>query len=361
MKHILLTVVCFLALVSCKSTKESNQTVVATLDTTFVKQLFGTQKGQLSGGDGAISIPLSANKSLFLWGDSFIGEVKDNKRDTLSTLVFGNVFMTVDKNEVKAYYKGNADKGSPWLAADSIDGHKTALWPEHGFVKDGILHLFLANIVMYGSGTWDFYWHSLMYYRLSADDFSVIDKRMLTSDEVGGIHLGFAFIQEGDEIYTYGSKVVNDVSGLYLAKTKLTDNKLGDFSYYANGKWSDNPLEATALPGVNTNVSEQFSVFKHDDKYVLLTQERAGKKIYSYVSDSPEGTWQNEKLLYTTPEPTAENDLYSYNAMAHHQYIRNDSLLICYNVNTPTMALHYKDASIYLPRFLRVSLTDIMN
>lgn len=360
MKQILISGVCLFLFIACQS-KQTNKDVVAVLDTTFVKKIFGTQKGELSGGDGSISIPLSEGKSLFLWGDSFIGEVKDNKRDTLSSLVFGNVFLTVDESGVKTYYGGDAEHPSAWLVADSIDGHKTALWPEHGFVKDGVLHLFLANIVMYGSGTWDFYWHSLMYYRLSAEDFSVIDKRLITSDEVGGIHFGFATMQEGDNIYTYGTKTVDAKTALYLAKTELIDGKLGNFSFYANGKWSMEPTEATALPGVKQNVSEQFSVFKHDGKYILLTQERGGTKIYSYIANALSGEWYNEKLIYTTPEPTKENGLFSYNAMAHHQYIKNDSLLFCYNVNTADMASHYKDASIYLPRFLKVSLTDLMN
>lgn len=361
MKQNLISVVCMLLLVSCQPAREKGKDVVATLDTTFVKRLFGTQKGELSGGDGAISIPLSEGTSLFLWGDSFIGEVKDNKRDTLSSLVFGNVFQTVGERGVKTYYGGDAEHPSSWLVADSIDGHRTALWPEHGFVKDGILHLFLANIVMYGSGTWDFYWHSLMYYRLSVVDFSVIDKRLITSEEVGGIHFGFAFMQEGDDIYTYGTKTVDAKTCLYLAKNQLVDGKLGSFSYYANGRWSTKPAEATALLGVKQNVSEQFSVIKHKGKYILLTQERGGNNIYSYIADALPGEWYNEKLVYTTPEPTKENGLFSYNAMAHHQYIQNDSLLFCYNVNTADMPSHYKDASIYLPRFLKVSLTDLMN
>lgn len=361
MKNILLTTCLIASLISCKSAKENNGMVVATLDTTFVQKLFVCQQGDISGGDGAISIPLSEEKSLFLWGDSFVGEVQGNKRDSLSPLITGNVFQTICREGSKSYFSGDVAHPGTWLLADSIDGHKTVLWPEHGFVKDGILHLFLANIVMYGSGTWDFYWHSLMYYRLSADDFSVIDKRMILSDEVGGIHLGFAFMQEGDDIYTYGTKTVDGKTRLYLAKTKLVDNKLGAFSYYADGTWSASPLQASVLQGRYTDMSEQFSVFKHEGKYILLTQERAGTKIYSYLADNPTGPWRNEKLVYTTPEPATNKKLITYNAMAHHQYIENDSLLICYSVNTLDTSLLYEDVSVYRPRFLKVSLTDLMN
>lgn len=361
MRNILLALLLLANFIACKSAKEGTEKVVATLDTTFVPKLFVNGEGNLSGGDGAISIPLSENRSLFLWGDSFIGEVENNKRDTLSPLVVGNVFLAVDEKGVKTYCGGDTKHPTTWLLADSIDGHKTVLWPEHGFVKDGILHLFLANIVMSGSGTWDFYWHSLMYYRLSVHDFSVIDKKMITSDEVGGIHLGFACMQEGDNIYTYGTKTVDGRTALYLAKTKLVDNKLSDFSYFSNGKWTASPLEATMLSGNYTNVSEQFSVFKQGNKYILLTQERAGTNIYSYISDSMEGPWYNEKLLYVTPEPSENKNLITYNAMAHHQYTKNDSLLICYSVNTLDFSLLYDDVSVYRPRFLRVNLNDLMN
>lgn len=74
-----------------------------------------------------------------------------------------------------------------------------------------------------------------------------------------------------------------------------------------------------------------------------------------------EGPWYNEKLLYVTPEPSENKNLITYNAMAHHQYTKNDSLLICYSVNTLDFSLLYDDVSVYRPRFLKVKLSDLMN
>ena len=83
--------------------------------------------------------------------------------------------------------------------------------------------------------------------------------------------------------------------------------------------------------------------------------------IYSFVADSPTGPWRNKKLLYTAPEPAANDRLYTYNAMAHPQYDRDGMLLISYCVNSKRPRDIWEDASIYRPWFLRVPYDLILN
>ena len=104
-------------------------------------------------------------------------------------------------------------------------------------------------------------------------------------------------------------------------------------------------------------------MFRYDDKYVLLTQRRAQQAgdIWSYTADSPTGPWSNKKLLYETQEQK-DPELFTYNAMAHPQFVNDDNeLLICYNINSYNLQRPFYDVKSYRPVFLRIPIELILN
>ena len=343
---------------------QKNNPIQVRLDPAMTDKLMVPQADRLSGGDGCISIDLGNKESLFLWGDSFLGEVWQNTRKTDAPLVFGNIFLKYKDGVSTTYHGGTAEHPAPLLSTDSIDGHRVVLWPEHGFVKNNILHLVLSDIVFTGTGTWDFYWHSASYCRLSLPDFKLIDKVTLSAKDLGNIHYGFGFLPVKDYMYFYGVKTdaVGQLSKLYVARAKVLNDKLANYEFYAAGKWLTDAGKAIALKGVDVSVSEQFSVFFHDKHYFLITQEKGigANDIYSFVADSPTGPWYNKKKIYTTPEPVKNPTVFSYNAMAHPQFIKNGEVLISYCVNAMNIPDLFTDASIYRPRFFWVKLSDLL-
>lgn len=351
----------FLAFCSIKSSAQN--TVRVRVDTEFVKQMFPAQKDVLTGGDGCISIDMGKGKSVYFWGDSFLGEVVDNKRDKNTPLIFGNVFTTLENGVSKTYHGGTKEAPTSVIVSPPIDGNKTMLWPEHGFVKNNILHQMYSEIVTFGTGTWDFRWNSTVYCRLSLPDFKEIDRQTIPAKDFGDVHYGFAFLPIDDYMYFYGSKVLNNVAGMYVARGKMNADKLGDYEFFDGKNFQQDASKAIALEGMDVNLSEQFSVFEYKGIYILITQERGigTNDIYSFVSDSPTGKWRNKKKIYTTPEPIENKAVFSYNAMAHPQYIKNGEILISYCVNGHNPEDLFADASIYRPRFIWANLKDILN
>ena len=65
-------------------------------------------------------------------------------------------------------------------------------------------------------------------------------------------------------------------------------------------------------------------------------------------------------MIYKTTETEKDRDIITYNAMAHPQYIENDELLICYNVNSLQIRKVFENAGNYRPVFLRVPLALIL-
>ena len=357
--YILLAIILLFSRFSSVAQTESNRHVV--LDNYFSDFLFQPGTGMITGADGAISIPLSKDSTIFLWGDSFCGDVDNNTRPKSSPFISGNIFSLVTPEGSRTITGGSPQQPRPLLATDDKNGYRAVLWPEHGISKNGTLHAFFAVTAFFGTATFDFFWHSVDYYRLSTKDFSVIGKRNFNWNDLAGIHFGFGCIEEGDYVYVYGTRMADNKSHLYLCRMKMEDDVLGDPEFWSYNNWTNNPMLATRLKGDIVSISEQFSVFKYKDKYVLLCQERMGKDIYTYVADHPWGPWENKKIIYSTPEAGFREGWFTYNAMAHPQYIKDGKLLVSYCVNSLDLTQLYSDVTSYRPRFLWVDIDYILN
>jgi hypothetical protein len=108
-------------------------------------------------------------------------------------------------------------------------------------------------------------------------------------------------------------------------------------------------------------VSNQFSVIEWQHHYILITQDLFfSPEILAYRSATPLGPWTDRTVIYRTPESNRPN-LFTYNAVAHPEFMDGESLLISYNVNSSNFADLFADTSIYRPRFIRVNLNDLFS
>ncbi|MGD9329209.1 MAG: DUF5005 domain-containing protein, partial [Cyclobacteriaceae bacterium] len=153
----------------------------------------------------------------------------------------------------------------------------------------------------------------------------------------------------GEFAYIYGVLAYETGKSLFLARADLKFNE--PWEYYSQGEWTLNKESASSI---FEGVSEQFSVFKHLNKYYLLTQHNIfGNEIYLFTSDSPEGLWGNGKTVYCTPE--TGGNLFTYNAYAHPHLMLNDELLVSYNINSFEFSDLLVSADNYRPYFIRIS------
>jgi hypothetical protein len=143
----------------------------------------------------------------------------------------------------------------------------------------------------------------------------------------------------------------------------LVNKELTEFEYWNGTQWGNDPKKTAKLEGTSHPVAEQFNVVKLYNKYVLVAQDRyTMKDIYSYISDKPEGPFRNKKLIHQVDETNYESDkMMTYNTMVHPQYIKNDKVLMCYNVNTQDLNKVFVKASVYRPRFFWVPISLMIN
>jgi len=337
-------------------------------DTAFGKLLI-TDQGGVTGADGVISFPLSNGESVYMMGDSFLSEVTNGKRDPESKMI-NNTFIVVDDANGKAesIYKGTLEQPETMLRPKNAGKTKEYYWPGHGFEHEGILHVFMSKFwddpsIKEG---WKFKFRGTDYLRLKPDSFEILSQEDFPYTDINGVHYGHSLLEEEDYTYIYGSSTKDNKATLHVARAKMDEsaNKLKNFEFFDGADWVSDAKKSNPLKGITKNVPEQFSVFKYNDKYILVMQERelfAGN-IYSYTTENPTGPWKNETLLYHTTEQTNEADkLITYNAMAHPQYMEDGTLLISYCVNSLDVANIHENVAYYRPVFIRVPMEMILD
>ncbi|MGQ8336856.1 hypothetical protein ACUNWD_09920 [Sunxiuqinia sp. A32] len=361
--HKLIAAIFIFGFIACQN-KQVKQEKQLSVDQRL-NQLFQRDFGGTTGADGTISVLMPDGSSVFMMGDSFLGEVIEGKRDS-TTKMINNTFIVVDP-EVKSsetLYQGECDDPESFVIPENDPGR--FYWPGHGFVQDSIFHFFMSRFWINGAEMWGFKFVNTDYFKYSWPDFELISVEPFEYSLINGVHWGHAVLDDGEYKYIYGSKPGEDnICNAHVCRTKVLAQKsldLENVEFYDGEQWSNDPESTKPMLGTSSNISEQFSVFKYQDKYVLLSQQRGigAGEIYTYIADSPFGPWRNKQMVYRTTETESDNDIITYNAMAHPQYIEDGKLVICYNVNSLKISKVFEDVNNYRPVFLRVELAQIM-
>jgi hypothetical protein len=358
-------VVAVAAIINSGCQNNAKTTEVITKREVIVDSIFNeafTPKGDgFTGGDGTYSIKLPDGRDLWIFGDSFIGNVTDDwKRIETTPAYIRNSFVTFENGNVITHQQGDpADFKSmiippEVISNDSIDEHDLWYWPGDAFIENGNLNVFASKFSQEDhDDMWAFQFEGTELTELSLPDLKVL--RVDKFSDLDSIHFGHAVLETGEYLYIYGLKNRSP----YVARTEIGSVREG-WQFYAGSGWSEKSTEA--VPMIEFWGSEQFSVFELEDKYVMIMQGGdLSRKIYSFVSDTPFGPWTNKKMIYETPLPDNCESCWTYNALAHPQFTEDNMLLISYNTNSMVMQDHYDNALIYRPRFIRVPMELIMD
>ncbi|MBI1226631.1 MAG: DUF5005 domain-containing protein [Bacteroidetes bacterium] len=302
-------------------------------------QLFTRYSGW-TGGDATYSVPLPDGRTLWMFGDSFIGTVNPNRTRPNSPFK-RNAFVVQDGDEMTTLTGGATAFVEPAEAG-------WWYWPGHGISHGDTLQVILFGFKSTGSGAWDFAYASVDIATFSLPDFQLLSiERKITDPPT---NYGAAILQDDGYLYLYGSEKQGFSKFLHTARVP-GDNLNGEWEYFDGTGWTTDPSQSARH---FANVSDEFAVFKSGDRYYLLTQHHIlGGEIYLYDSDNPVSGFSNKKLLYCTPQ-TGVNGQFTYNAFAHPQFSQGGELLVSYNVNTNNFADLFKNADTYRPFFVRV-------
>lgn len=361
---LILGLVIFGLVYSCSNYQDAKQTdsnlnkkSVDDFTTFFARDCCG-----VTGADGIYSVLLPDGRTVWIFGDSFIGTVNaDGSREKDSPIFIRNAMAVQDGDSLRTLY-------------NEIDGWKTSLvvpegapkgkqfsedslwyWPGDGFIENGKLKVFMSAFYQADTGNWGFRWVRKDIAVLSLPDLKL--EEVVIGPEPGKkkVHYGHAVCDDADD-FTY-------IYGLGEGKVHVARVEKGDvtstWKYYNGSSWVTDPNEA--IPMLEFSGSEQFSVFKLKDKFVFLSQGGGfSRDVVSFVSDLPYTGWKDETILFKTTLPSDSENLFSYNALAHPQFIKDGNLLVSYCINSYELEDVFTDANNYRPRFNWVAVDKIL-
>lgn len=336
--------------------KQSNTSGTIYVDTLFTN-FFARNCCGVTGADGFYSVPLPDGRVVWIFGDSFLGTVNpDGTRGKRSPLFIRNAFAVQDGDSLRSLYNViDGWESSFVIPPDAVKGTMFSedslwYWPGDGLVENGKLKVFMSGFYQADTGNWGFQWTGANLATFSLPEITL--ERIDHLDYPGEveIHWGHAICDEApDFTYIYGAGDKYP----YVARAPKGEI-LSPWEFYTGTEWVTDSRMAkpmTDFPG-----SEQFSVIKLNDNYVLLTQcgDFLVSHLYSATSDLPYTGWGNKKELCKIEPLKPVKDLFAYNPVAHPEFTKEGELLVSYCVNSFNLNDAFEDASKYRPVFIRV-------
>jgi len=337
------------------------------------------------GADGIFSIPLDGvedqqvenKKTLFIFSDTYIGEVENGVPKPGNVMVNNTTaWMTgyvPDKSAITFEYNKDKD-GNPtsyFVPNNKNSKEGEYFWLGDGFInqeKDNTLYLFAYHVLMTGPNVFDFDATNVAILKIKDPTPEGIShyEQMATNlgfdhPEYGRIYFGSGIFvntkkanapEPDGYVYIYG--IAEGKKSLLAARVKPKDfEDIDKWTFWNDTTWVRG---VENIAPIIDGVSNELSVTPTEDGRYLLTFSMTGfsDKIGIRVGNSPIGPFGETNEVYTCPE-TKEKGLLVYNAKAHYNLSKPGELLVSYN----TITFNFwediqKDATIYHPRFVKV-------
>lgn len=337
------------------------------------------------GADANYSIPLSTQTTLWLFGDTFIGEIRNGHR-TNAVMINNTLGLQRGTNRPE-FFHGTTPDGKPEAFFKPEDG-RGYFWPMHGVRTDDAkprggnaalrgLWLFLHQIENVKSGG-PFGFKAVgcwLAHVPNPDDppdrwrVSQIKVPFTEIAAEGALFFGGGVMREGRWVYIGGTdsrpetKTRFGHGGLVLARAPA--GRVGDFKHWrflASGKWQKDFKKVTL---VFADVASEFSLsyLPGAKKYVAVYM--AGGifgTIVVRLAPAPEGPWSEPRPVFRCPEQDWPAKAFCYSAKAHPELATSpDELVITYAANSWDFGMLFSEPRLYWPRFVRVRISGNFN
>jgi hypothetical protein len=335
-----------------------------------------------TGADGIHSIPfdgderaggLARSATLFLFSDTFIGEVTPDGRRQHAKMVNNTVALL----PAAGFPAGlRFDHGGTAAAPTAVFTPATPAalpgewyWPHDGIALDGAVHFFAHRFRRSSEGM-GFARAGLAAITLlpgSRPPFADAVQRDCpfyapATAQRGETSFGCAILANtlaagaphpDGWLYVTGVREAPFDKRLLLARVR--PEALLDWSawrFWDGAVWHPDPAAAIS---VADRVSPEHSITPLDDgRFLLVYQaDTISRVVAARIGDAPQGPYGVQIDLYVCPTP-AQPAVWTYNAKAHPHLSGPRELLVSYHVNPTDFWDNFAHADAYRPRFIRV-------
>ena len=331
--------------------------------------LFRRESGW-TGADVASTVALSDEVTLWLYGDTWVGDVRDGKHVN-ATMVNNSVGVQRGRDPAKAsveFFYGRGRDGKPAALITPADG-RGYFWLQSGVRTANGLFLFAAQVERAGKGDDAFGFRHVATWLLEVanpDDrpaaWRIAQHRLpagrFSRDE--SITFGAAVLRHEGFVYIYGYRDRADPvfreKHAIVARVREADlARFAQWAYYADGTWQAEWAKASRLFG---HAASEYSVtwWPAARQFVAVyTRDSMFGSIELRRAQAPEGPWGEPAAVYTCPELKWDKRVFCYAAKAHPELSRSaEELIVTYVANSTSFWHMAGDARLYWPVFLRL-------
>lgn len=304
------------------------------------------------GGDSTYSVRLPDDRTLWLFSDSFIGEVSSSGRPAPGMAMVHNALVAESESgRLSTRTSAGPESFFPDPSDDSY------YWVQDAVVQGDELVVFLSltHQVSGQAGGQGFAWERNAMARVSLPDLKVTEI-IDPGDASDRVAWGAGVMSTPTHTYVYGVEDLEATKHLHLARVpagNLTDRSR--WEYRTQDGWSSDVTQSARL---TDGVANELSVTRYRDGYLMISSDTAAPfspKIQAWTACAPEGPWQDPQTIYETPE-SGVGQHFTYNAHGHPEISRDGELLISYNVNTFDFGELQRDPTLYRPKFITLDL-----
>ncbi len=321
------------------------------------------------GADGDFSVPLDGGRVLWLFSDTFVGEVEDGRRINCRMVNNSVAIQRQDANQPVEFFHGKNQDGSPrsFVVPERGSGY---FWLFDGVLTPKGLYLFLMRVETVGEGAFGFRGTGTTLGHVK-NPSEPPDKWQITQTDLdccrytpeGSIFYGSCVLKADGYCYIYGlDSMARDGrkrrGAMVLAR--VPENEVGEpdkWRFLSGGKW----LPAPAVPdALCEGLASEYSVswLPAIKRYVAVyTEGGIFGRIVVRTAPNPGGPWGEPVCVYECPDSKWHEKTFSYAAKAHPELATApDELIVTYATNSTRFADLIEDARLYWPRFVRITM-----
>jgi len=341
-----------------------------------------------TGADAAYSIPLSgvdapgsaaAGSTLFVFGDTFIGEVGPDGARLPGFSFVRNTVARLDAATpdpaALTFFWGTDAQGEPdsmFTPTIPRSAPQDWFWPMDGVSSGGTMRLFglrlepsssAAGFALVGVSVLS--WPAAD--PLPSPNLEETEAPLFLPgvDGIGDVVFGAAVMANtaaagapfpDGYLYVYGYRT--EPFNKRLLAARVLPGDIDDFSrwrFWDGAAWQPDITRAAPLTG---RVSAELSMTPlPGGRFLLVFQlDTISREVVARVASSPIGPFGPTQRIWRCPEPDQWEGAWCYNAKAHPHLSGPEELIISYNVNTQKVRDLVGIAEIYRPRFIRVRM-----
>ncbi len=314
------------------------------------------------GADVAYSFPLAADKTFWLFGDTFVGHVSGTQRVDCRMIHSSIAIQPLGEKPQFFYPKDKQSHAQSFMK--SPDG-KTDFWLMDGVTNKSGLNFLMSQIEWTGGGVWGFRSIGTWLASVKNPDDSPARWKISTKKTPfvslpngEAVSFGSATLQSGGFVYIYGYSNLTNASGQkHLILARVPENELNhfeDWEFFSNNNWTNDFSKTTSIfSDAPPEGSVSWQPFLN--KFVFVYTEGIWGKIVMRTADAPAGPWSSPTMLYQCLEMKISPEVFCYAGKGHPELSATNQLLISYASNSEKLSEVMNDTRLYRPHFVRVT------